>query len=243
MVEPVVVPLRRRRNVRRAAMGVAAAIVALGLIVPLLVLRPLSDGTAPGGTGASGPTGGGPWLAVGTLAALRADHVTYLPGSHAFLVAPEDAAPYALVEYPVVDGRIDDRERVLFCEPASVESPTGPNPVFFGIAPRAYDIEGSDSLGRSEDALARLPVRVVDGVVQVDPSDVQVRPRERDLIGFSPDWPSCVSVRGVPLEGDPGFAIPAGRTSRRSRWPSPSPERRSGARCTCSEAPTCSRRT
>ncbi|HEY7668545.1 MAG TPA: hypothetical protein VIE12_10530 [Actinomycetota bacterium] len=27
------------------------------------------------------------------------------------------------------------------------------------------------------------------------------------------------------------------------RWPSPSPERRSGARCTCSEAPTCSRPT
>lgn len=209
--EPAVVPFHRRPNVRRAAVGIAAAVVALALVVPLAVLRPLGGGSETGGTGRStGPGDGGSWLPVGSLSDLRANHVTYLPELQAFLVAPEGAEPYALVAFPVVHGQIDNAVRVLFCDPAAADNPAGT--VFFGIdgLDRGYNLEGANTLGVTQDSLARLPVRVVDGSVQVDPSDVRVEPRHLDPVGPPPDGPRCDGVKGVPFEGEPGSALPAG---------------------------------
>jgi hypothetical protein len=146
------------------------------------------------------------------LAELRANHVTYLPHQEAFLVAPANAEPYALVAFPVVDGTLDDHVRLLFCEPAAADNPTGPNPVFFGVdgLNRGYNLDGASTLGENPaDALARLRVRIVDGTVQVDTSQVLIEPRTLDLVGHPPDA-SCESVKGVPYEGEPGFAVPLG---------------------------------
>lgn len=212
--ELVVVPFRHRPNLRRAAIGIAAAIVALALIVPLAVLRPLGDDSRPGGSGPTptGPVGTTRWITVGPLDALRAAGVTYVADAMTFVVAPEGSDPYALYAVPLEDAREATRERVLLC--AGTQR-------FLGSRGESYTLTGErdEHPGSVERGLSSVGLRVEDGVVEIDPNDLA--PGPTDVAQTPTTDPGCQTAvdpsvppegepRGVPFEGEPGFAVPVG---------------------------------
>jgi hypothetical protein len=189
--EPVVVPFRRRPNVRRVAVGVAAAIVALALIVPLAVLRPLGgEGGPPGNTG-SGPMpgDGARWIPVGTVDELGSAGIMFVPAEHAFVIGGE-VVPYALDAIP-----FGHEERVLYCPgTGTFEGPGGARYELDGSGPRDLDW---------------IPTRTTDdGTIEIAPSLPPTEPTIQ--VGPSTSGRPCQDVLGFPLEGEPGFGVPAG---------------------------------
>ena len=193
--ERVVVPLRRRVAVRRVGVGIAAAIVVAALVVPLALLSPLGRGER-GGAGE-----GGQWLSVGTLDEIRDQGVVYLSSVSTFVVAEEGQEPRAFSAVPLEDPREATRERVLFC-PGTQE--------FLGSRGDRYDVRGQYMAPAEVDhGLAVVASRVVDGMVQVDPS--HLTPGDPNAVPASTEaGAGCQTADGVPLEGAPGFGIPIG---------------------------------
>jgi hypothetical protein len=196
--EPVVVPFRRRANVRRAAVGIAAVIVALALIVPLAVLRPLGE-EGPGGTTGPEPTGGGPgaanWMPVGPVDALLAAGVTYLPEATTFILADGNDLHAIYAVPPEFDG--GSNQRVVFCRSAGV---------FQGPGGAGYEADGTPRQS-SASPLSIVPTEVIEGELAISPLDRVVdRTGSRDSL---PSGPPCRAVDGEPLEGQPGFGIAA----------------------------------
>jgi hypothetical protein len=188
---------------RRATLVAVAAVVVVAIAVPLTLLRSLGDGEAPGrGPGGVTGPGSGTWVPVGPLDELRAQGVTYLPQARAFVLAPEGAEPYAL-SAALTDDRGAREERVLFCEA------TGS---FLGSRGDVYDLGGAVVAGEGARGLSTLRLRTTDGgQVELDTSELILSTAEPatgpPASGSSDD---CLTGAGFPLEGRPGFAIPAG---------------------------------
>jgi immunoglobulin-like protein involved in spore germination len=191
-----VVPSRRLPTGRRIAVAVAAAIVAVGLIVPLALLSPLGrDDDVPGG-GTDGDSG---WMAVATLQEVRAAGVVYVPDATTFVLALDGDDPYALSAIPLEDPREATRERVVYCEGSQT---------FLGSVGDTYLVSGVPAGESAERGLAGVALRVVDGIVEVAPDELL--PGDGGISGLSSGVPGCETAGGIPLEGRPGFAIPAG---------------------------------
>jgi hypothetical protein len=144
---------RMPRAPRRGfAIGLAAALLAIGVAVPLVLLSPL------GGGGVSYGDVGDGWFRAGTLEDLQRTEVTYLPEVRIFVVASPNSQPYALVAASeTAEG--NDANAVLFCTTSKSFFMPGRNAQF--------DVGGVPYLG-TRLMMASVPVRVVDGFVDVD---------------------------------------------------------------------------
>ena len=188
---------------RKATLAAVAAVLVVAIALPLTLLRSLGDGegTGRGPAGVTGP-GSGTWVPVGPLDQLRAQGVTYVPEIRAFVLTPEGAEPYALYA-ALTDDRAEQGERVLFCEA------TGS---FLGSRGDVYDLGGAVVAGEGARGLSTLRLRTTDGgQVELDTSELILSTAEPaagpPAAGSSDD---CLTAAGLPLEGDPGFAVPAG---------------------------------
>ena len=187
---------------RKATLVAVAAVVVVAIALPLTLLRSLGDGQTPGDEpgGVTRP-GSGTWLMLGPLDQLRAQGVTYIPQVRVFVLAPEGAEPYAL-SAALTDDREEQGERVLFCEA------TGS---FLGSRSDVFDLGGALVAGEAAPGLPTLRLRVTDGRVEIDTSELSLStaepPAGPPASGSSDD---CLTAAGLPLEGRPGFAIPAG---------------------------------
>jgi nitrite reductase/ring-hydroxylating ferredoxin subunit len=149
---PVAGTARRWPRVpRRAiAIGIAIAVIAVGVAVPLALLRPLG-----GEQVAYGPVGDG-WFRAGALATLRRDEVTYVRQTHVFVVAPPNEEPFALSSRSPHMAN----EPLLFCQTSGW---------FFSPAhSEKFDLHGNYELGPAPSGMRSLPVRVIDGYVDVE---------------------------------------------------------------------------
>jgi Immunoglobulin-like domain of bacterial spore germination len=148
---PVAGTARRWPRVpRRAiAIGIAIAVLAVGVAVPLALLRPLGDEQV-----VYGPVGDG-WFRTGALATLRRDEVTLVRQTHVFIVAPPNDEPFALSAWsPHMKN-----EPLLYCETSGW---------FFSPAHgEKFDLHGNYELGPAPSGMGSFPVRVLDGYVDV----------------------------------------------------------------------------
>jgi immunoglobulin-like protein involved in spore germination len=150
------------RAPRRAiALGLAAALLAIGVAVPLALLSPLG-----GGGITYGEVGDG-WFRAGTLEDLQSNEVTYLPEVKIFVVASPNVQPYALDA--VSPNRIGSGESLLFCtSPQVFFDPGGA----FDVTSEQFDITGTHlrlpGAGPSALGMSGVPLRVNDGFVDVD---------------------------------------------------------------------------
>ena len=179
---------------RRATLVAVAAVVVVAIVVPLALLRPLGDG---------GPTPGdepGNWVTVGTLAGIRDRGVVYDVETTAFVLAIGDDAPYALsagTAHPLVVGD-GLSPRALYCESdRTFVDPDGD----------VFDQHGAYRYGPVRRGLGRFPVRVTDGIVQIDTSEVTSSGSSDEQRTTAK--PGCLTTNGIPFEGRPGFAIAA----------------------------------
>lgn len=135
---------------RAIAIGLAAVLLALGVAVPLALLRPLG-----GEQVAYGPLGDG-WFRAGTLATLQRDEVTFVRQAHVFVVAPPNDEPFALSSWSPRAAN----EPLLFCQTSGW---------FFSPAyGEKFDLHGNYELGPAPGGMASFPVRVLDGYVDVE---------------------------------------------------------------------------
>jgi hypothetical protein len=194
------------RTVRRTAtLAAVAAVVVVAIALPLTLLRSLGDG------GDSPGDDPGNWETVGTLADIRSQGIVYVPRLAAFVIANEAGDPYALfagtwngrsVDVSVATGQEGVAVagwRVLYCEPSRR---------FVDLAGDVFDEQGHLLTSTMKADLARLAVRTVGGNIQVEPLQVSaavIPDHVRD-----PHDLGCLTARGLPLEGRPGFAIPNG---------------------------------
>jgi hypothetical protein len=186
---------------RKATLAAVAAVVVVAIALPLMLLHPLGEGA-----GIPGDEPGN-WVPVGSLVDLRSQGIVYLSEINAFVLAPADAEPYALwaaTGDPLVIGDfpLAPSPRALFCEPTNrFVSPGGD----------VFDQHGVHESGPVQRGLGEFPVRVTDGMVEVEVSEVTAL-GARDSSGNDPLFPNlgCLTAGGIPLEGMPGFAIPAG---------------------------------
>lgn len=201
--EPAIVRRFPKAVRRKATLIAVAAVVVVAIALPLTQLRSLGDG------GGSPADGTGDWVTVGTLAGVNARGVVYDPAINAFLVATAGVEPIALSATAGNRTGVEG-ERAIYCEASDrFADPAGD--VFDGtgahlIGPGYVDATGDAH--PSTRGLDRLAVRVNDELLQVDPS--AVTPTDAtggfaDILGFG-----CQTADGVPLEGEPGFAIPIG---------------------------------
>jgi len=179
---------------RKATLAAVAAVVVVAIAVPLTLLRSLGEG---GGDPVAEP---GNWVRVGTLTDIRDRGVVYDEATNAFLVANGEGDPLALWAAtggsPVAGDRLSPR--VLYCES---------DHTFLDPGGDVFDEDGSFHSGPVQRGLGRFPVRVVDGTVQIDMSEITPS-------GFSNEQrttaePGCLTTNGIPFEGRPGFAIAA----------------------------------
>jgi hypothetical protein len=187
---------------RRATLVAVAAVVVVAIALPLTLLRSLGDGETPGRE-PGGVTGSGTWLVVGSLDELRAQGgVAYVPDAHAFVLAPEGAEPYALYSV-LTDDRAEPGERVLFCQA------TGS---FLGSRGDVFDLAGAHVAGDAARGLPTMPLLVTDGgTIKIDSETLTLstaEPPAGPVVSGTPD--DCLTAAGFPLEGQPGFAVPAG---------------------------------
>jgi hypothetical protein len=170
---PVESKIRRLPRVprRAVAMGLAAALLAIGVAVPLALLSPL------GGDGVSYGFVGDGWFRAGTIEDLQANEVTYLSQVQIFVVASGNAQPYALDASPKHE--VNDNT-ALFCTSSRT---------FFALRTSAqggtsspgaaqFDLEGRPLMGYLGPGgwMSGVPVRVVDGFVDVDTDAHRLRP-------------------------------------------------------------------
>jgi hypothetical protein len=153
---PVAGAARRWPRVPRRAIviGIALAVLAVGVAVPLALLRPLG-----GEQVAYGPVGDG-WFRAGALSTLRRDEVTFVRQAHVFVVAPPNDDPFALSAWsPHMPN-----EPLLYCQTSGW---------FFSPAHgEKFDLHGNYELGPASSGMASFPVRVVDGYVDVETNRV-----------------------------------------------------------------------
>jgi hypothetical protein len=190
---------------RKVTLAAVAVVVVVAIAVPLTLLRPLGDGdaTPDGGTGSSAVVPDS-WVTVGSLAEIEAQGITYVPTpgartAGAFVIARGGRDPYALSATPMEDPRAATRGRVVYC-PAE-------GGMFVGSLGDVYSASGDVIEGPADHGLASVGLRVHDGSVQIDPEDLTsgsatVR-AESVRVG-------CETAGTAPLEGTPGFGIPAG---------------------------------
>lgn len=193
---------------RRATLAAVAAIVVVAIALPLTLLRPLGEG---GGSPGDDPAN---WVTVGTLADIRGQGVVYVEQVAAFVIAKGNGDPYALsagvwtgdvAEVSDATGRDGIAlavRRALYC---------GPTQRFVDPTGHLYDEQGHPLDASKGDGLARLAVRTVEGNVQVDPRQVAAMGVADSAGDVSvPQDLGCLTANGIPLEGEPGFAIPNG---------------------------------
>jgi hypothetical protein len=165
-----------------------AGLVIVAIAVPLALLRPLGDGS---------PTPGdepGNWVTVGTLAGIRDRGVVYDVETTAFVLAIGDDAPYALsagTAHPLVVGD-GLSPRALYCESdRTFVDPDGD----------VFDQHGAYRSGPVRRGLGRFPVRVTDGIVQIDTSEVTSSGSSDEQRTTAK--PGCLTTNGIPFEGRP----------------------------------------
>ena len=179
---------------RKATLAAVAAVVVVAIAVPLTLLRSLGEG---GGDPVAEP---GNWVRVGTLTDIRDRGVVYDEATNAFLVAKGEGDPLALWaatgESPVAGDRLSPR--ALYCES---------DHTFVDPGGDVFDQDGSYHSGPVQRGLGRFPVRVVDGTVQIDTSEIT--PSGSSNEQRTTAEPGCLTTNGIPFEGRPGFAIAA----------------------------------
>ncbi len=148
-------PTGRRLPVsrRRVAIALAATLLAVGVALPLLLLSPLGNHRPK-----VGPAGGG-WYAAGSFDELLARRVTYLPEVRVFVVASPGDVLYALSAVSPHQG-----ETLLYCKTSGW--------FFSPEHGEQFDVSGRYELGPAPNGMDGVALRIVDGVVQVNPSTV-----------------------------------------------------------------------
>jgi hypothetical protein len=197
--EPPGAPPPRRWRTFPAA--IAAVLVALGLLVPIVLLSPLGSDGSPGFVGDSG------WYDAGTLNDLRARRIEYFPEIETFVIAPAGEDPYALAaESPHLG------ERLLLCRTSGW---------FFSPAHgEKFDLRGNYELGPADAGMTGRPVRIVDGAIQVDATKTIAGPaRAAESTAALPNGPFCEEGSRGFDEEEPGFARPAGDLSESASFP------------------------
>jgi nitrite reductase/ring-hydroxylating ferredoxin subunit len=176
---PVEGRIRRLPRVprRAVAMGLAAALLAIGVAVPLALLSPL------GGDGVSYGFVGDGWFRAGALEELQANEVTYLPEVKIFVVAQPNAQPYALdAVSPHMPG---SRELLLYCTTSRW---------FFSPAHgEMFDLGGGwVNVGPAPSGMMGVPVRVQDDFVDVETNRrLPGEPIGTEGSAGGPDVPLC----------------------------------------------------
>jgi hypothetical protein len=183
---------------RKATLVAVAAVVVVAIAVPLTLLRPLGDGN--GTTPGDEP---GNWVAVGTLADIRARGVTYVPlgspAAGAFVIALGGRDPYALSAVPAGGTDAASGARVVFCP----SSDAFLDPTSGG----GYDITGRAIQATSPQGLSMIPLRVSGQSVEIDPDDVS--PGSTQPGGVQTGEGGCQAAAGtIPFETSPGIGVP-----------------------------------
>ena len=177
---------------RKATIAAVAAVVVVAIALPLALLRSLGDGSSDGDLG--------DWVSVGALGNAVPPGVTYVPELDTFLVGIVGGEPLGLSA--IVGGSSGDiGERAIYCEASDrFVLPTGD----------VFDGKGIHLAGPGASGMDRFAVRVLDGVVQVDRSAVTAAPGGSSEDAIDLQDTGCQTASGIPLEGEPGFAIPNG---------------------------------
>jgi nitrite reductase/ring-hydroxylating ferredoxin subunit len=190
--------LDRRRIRRRMSAGVLALVVAvIGGIVAWQAFQPVRES----------PAVDGGWYRVGHVDELRARRIAYIPELETFVIALPGEGPFALSASSPHQG-----ERLLFCRTSGW---------FFSPAHgEMFDVHGNYELGPAPSGMIRRPVRVVDGIVEVDGS-TDLEPVPRGDGRADPEWsgPPCASDSGAFVEDEPGFASISGDLPQADRFP------------------------
>jgi hypothetical protein len=173
---PVAGAARRWPLVPRRAItiGIAIAVLAVGVAVPLALLRPLGSEQI-----AYGPVGDG-WFRAGSFVTLRRDEVTFVRQAHVFVVAPPNDEPFALSSWSPHTAN----EPLLFCKTSGW---------FFSPAhSEKFDLHGNYELGPAPSGMGSFPIRVIDGYVDVDVSHQSAgAPRRAAGTDPRPSGPFC----------------------------------------------------
>lgn len=179
-------------SVRRRAIGVAiAAVLALAVAAPLIVMSPLGTGGEPAGLGPDG------WYRVGALDELAP--AVYLEEFGIFVMTTAAGDPYALLA--VSPYLPDERKQVWLCT-----SPDGTPAAFFSPSEGSrFWPDGRYASGPSPSDLFPASLRITPaGSVEVDTRAHPVPTIERTGPGSGPSDP-CMSGWRV---GSPGIARP-----------------------------------
>lgn len=135
-----------------------------------------------------------PWISPGSLSDLQAAGVWYLNDEQIFVLADGESAIALSAAAPHIEG-----ERVLFCRSSGW---------FHGHHGEKFDRRGLYTLGPAVSGLTRIALRITDGDVEINPSDVLgATPRDSPREPVPPIGPFC-GVDGSLEEIEPGFAGP-----------------------------------
>jgi nitrite reductase/ring-hydroxylating ferredoxin subunit len=192
--------LDRRRRRRRVSAGVLAVVVSmLGGFLAWRAFQPPAD--RPGFVGDTG------WYRVGNVDDLRASRIVYVAEIETFVVAQPGEDPYALSASSPHLG-----ERLLFCRMSGW---------FFSPAHgETFDLHGNLELGPASSGMIGRPVRVVDGIVEIDSrSQIAPAPIADGRADPEPSGPSCLSGTDPVVEDEPGFAGISGDLPAAERFP------------------------
>ena len=128
----------------------------VAIALPLTLLRSLGEGS--GTTPGDEPSR---WVTVGTLTDIRDRGVVYDQATNTFVIAIGEDNPYAVwaaTALPLVDGN-GQAPRALYCES---------DHTFVEPGGDVYDQHGAYRSGPVQRGLGRFPVRVTNGIVQID---------------------------------------------------------------------------
>ncbi len=166
------------------------AIVAACLAIALVAFALVSlEGR--GNTPVGQPVDG--WIVVGSLQDLRSAKVTYVGSARAFVIARQGEQPYALSAVSP-HSTYGFEEPLLYCRPAGqfVEPTHGSK----------FDAQGRYLVGPSPTGMYGVPLRVVNGNVEIDAATLSAAPSRAehgDTSGFVP----CPAEA---IWSEPGFA-------------------------------------
>lgn len=192
--------LGRRRIGRRVSAGTIALVIsALGGLLAWQAFQPSS--------GAPGFVGDTSWYRVDAVDDLRARRIVYVDEIETFVVAQPGEDPYALWASSPHLG-----ERLLFCRTSGwFFSPTHGE---------MFDLHGFYELGPADSGMIPRPVRVTDGIVEVDGgSELTPAPVADGRADPEPSGPMCTSGTGTVVEDEPGFVGYSGELPEADRFP------------------------
>jgi nitrite reductase/ring-hydroxylating ferredoxin subunit len=136
-----------------------------------------------------------PWITPGSLSDLQAAGVWYLNDEQIFVLADGDSAIALSAAAPHIEG-----ERVLFCRSSGW---------FQGQHGEKFDRRGYYMLGPAASGLTRIALRITDGKVEINPSDVLgAIPRDNHQLKMVPSIGPFCGADGSLEEIEPGFAAP-----------------------------------